>query len=880
MLSPNTARIRSFEVVPSLPEPLQPLLEIANNLWWSWHPEAVELFIRLDRGLWQQTNHNPVKMLGLLPQHTLDAAARDEGLLTSIAHVKENLARHTSRTPWMEAAQLEGCDFTVAYFCAEFGLTECLQIYSGGLGCLAGDHLKSASELGMPLIAVGLLYRHGYFQQYLNADGWQLETAPDLDLANLPVHPVKDDQGKTVTVSVQLPGRTVHIAVWKVVVGRIPLYLLDTNLPENDAADRDITAQLYGGDMELRIQQEIVLGIGGVRALEAMGIRPHVCHMNEGHSAFLGLERIRRLIEDHDISFDEARGQAAASHVFTTHTPVPAGIDRFPPDMIERYFADYHASLRLDMEGLLALGRDNVFNKNEFFSMATLAVRTADWANGVSKLHGEVSRGMWKGIWPNVPENEVPIQHVTNGVHARSWLSADLISLLDRYIGARWQNDPADQSVWKAINDVPDEELWRVHERRRQKLIVWGRRVLREQLEARGVNPKAIREQGEALSDNALTIGFARRFATYKRGNLLLRDPERLLKMLGSADRPIQFLIAGKSHPADGGGKELIRQIVKFAAETQGGHRIVFIENYDINVARYLVQGCDVWLNTPRRGMEASGTSGMKAALNGVLNCSILDGWWDEAYESDLGWAIGRRENHTNPDAGDDIESKALYDLFENDIIPMFYNRNEQGMPRLWVERMKACIEKLAPFFNTNRMVQEYATNFYLPAAKRTKALAQNDLQGSKDLARQTAKMRQAFPKLRVDSVEADTSKPLGVREDLKIHAEVNLQGLTPAEVRVQAYCGVLDNGGQMQGNAASDMQVVQELGDGRYRFEGSISAATSGRHGFALRIIPGGDIFADITVPGLIYWEGQEQLSKPAPSKDKAAKASPEKVS
>ena len=870
MLTPEFAKIRAFEVVPSLPKPLQPLLDVAYNLWWTWHPEAVELFVRLDRNLWHATHHNPVKLLGMVSQQTLDTFARDEGYLTSLERVLENLQRHMTRTPWLHSTPHEPGQFTVGYFCAEFGLAESLQTYSGGLGCLAGDHLKSAAELGLPLVAVGLLYRHGYFQQYLNADGWQQEYYPDLDLANLPMRQVVGKDKKPITVSVELPGRQVHIGIWTVQVGRIPLYLLDTHLPQNDEADRHIAAQLYGGDMEVRIKQEIVLGIGGMRALQAMGIEPDVCHMNEGHSAFLSLERIRNLIEKHDVSFDEARQAAGAGLVFTTHTPVPAGIDRFPPDMLERYFRHYHASLRLDMEGLLALGRENVFNRNEFFSMAVLAIRTADWANGVSRLHGRVSRNMWQGIWPQIPEEEVPVAHVTNGVHARSWLSGDLIYLLDRYLGLRWQNNPADQSVWNAVNELPDEELWRVHERRRQKLIIWARRQLRRQLEARGKNPEHIRETIDALNPNALTIGFARRFATYKRGNLFLRDPQRLLKLLADAERPIQFLIAGKAHPADSGGKELIRHIVRFAQDSAAGHKIVFLENYDINIARYLVQGCDLWLNTPRRGMEASGTSGMKAALNGVLNCSVLDGWWDEAYRNDLGWAIGRGEEYANPALADELESQALYDLLEREIIPLFYERDAQGIPRAWVQWMKRCIATLAPEFNTNRMLQQYTEQLYLPALARARQLNTGKLEKAVAVAAQKVRLRQHWDSLRVESVDAPVQQAINVREQLPVKAIVHLGELKPEEVRVQVYTGRIDNEDRLSEGKAVDLKHERSLGKGRHRFAGQIEAGNSGRYGFAVRVLPGGELLDRPPLPGLILWE-RSDAQPPAPEPEPA---------
>ncbi len=868
MLSPDVATIRSFEVLPSLPEPLRPLLEIAHNLWWSWNPPAAELFHRLDRGLWESTHHNPVALLGRVSQAKLEAAARDDGFLTSIAHVRATLNEDLARAPWHHKLKKAiPSDATIAYFCAEFGLAECLQIYSGGLGCLAGDHLKSASELGLPLVAIGLLYRHGYFQQYLSADGWQQETSPDLDFANLPIEQVKDARGKRLVVQIELPGRPLHIALWKALVGRVPLYLLDTNLPANRSDDRAITGQLYGGDMEMRIRQELVLGIGGVRALEAVGIRPDVCHMNEGHSAFLALERIRRLIQEHDISFDEAREQAAASHVFTTHTPVPAGIDRFPIEMVKHYFESYIAGLRLDMEGLLSLGRDNVFNKQEPFSMATLAIRTSEACNGVSRLHGEISRDMWQDIWPGVPEREIPITHVTNGVHARTWLSDDLVDLLGRYLGPRWRENPADQTVWTAIHDVPDEELWRLHERRRQQLIIWTRKTLRGQLAARGVSFEKAAACADGLSDNALTIGFARRFATYKRGNLILRDAQRIKRIIADARRPVQFLIAGKAHPADGGGKELIRQLVRFGLESEAGHKIVFIENYDIHVARYLVQGCDLWLNTPRRGMEASGTSGMKAAINGVLNCSVLDGWWDEAYQPHLGWAIGRREEYPTPEIGDEIESKALYDLLEEQIVPLFYQRDDHGVPREWVARMKRCIAGLAPKFNTNRMVRDYAEQLYFPALRNSRRLAEHQLRGAIELSRQKKRLREAWDRIAVIEVAADTDSPMGVRESRAVEATVELGDLKPTEVRVQVYAGKLDNDNRLIEGAATDLRAAGQVTPQRHRFEGELKVTGSGRHGFAVRVIPADPAFERLNVPGLIHWEHHA-----APAPDRSA--------
>ena len=867
MLTPEQAHIRSFRVVPALPEPLKPLLEIAQNLWWTWHPEAVGLFWRIDRDLWQSTRHNPIALLGRCAQHRLDELAADDAYVGCIQRLHEQMQAHMSRRSWFHRQHSDAHDCCIAYFSAEFGLTESLQVYSGGLGILAGDHLKSASELGLPLVGVGLLYRRGYFQQYLNVDGWQQEFYPDLDFANLPVKRVRDETGGPLTVEVALPGRAVQIAVWETTVGRIRLLLLDTNLRDNDPADRAITAQLYGGDMETRIKQEIVLGIGGVRALAAMGIEPTVFHMNEGHAAFLGLERIRRLVEQHEVSFDEARWAAASGNVFTTHTPVPAGIDRFPPDMIQRYFKDYHGGLKLDIEGLLALGRENVFDKSEFFSMAVLALRTSDGANGVSKLHGNISRNMWGKIWPDVPAEEIPIGHVTNGVHTRSWISADMTNLFDRYISNRWQTNAEDQSVWDGVGSISDEELWRVHEMRRHRLVAWVRQSLQRQLEQRGASSPEIEAASQVFDGSALTIGFARRFATYKRANMLFRDVARLGRILNDADRPVQIIVAGKAHPADAQGKELIREIVHFAregAEGTGVRRVAFVENYDMNVARYLVQGCDVWLNTPRRGMEASGTSGMKAAVNGVLNLSIPDGWWDEAWGKDRGWVIGSGETYSNYDYQDEVESHALYDLLEKQVVPMFYDRGTYDLPRRWIGCMKNSMQQFIPRFNTNRMVQEYAEQYYLPAHRRHTALTGEDLAGARELARFKDQLRQHWTKVTVELVDADTTEPLGVGRALDISADVHLGALEPDMVRVQVFSGPLDAETRLTHGNSTDMAHAEDLGDGRHRYSGTITADNSGNFGFAVRVIPGSANLASPFVPGLIVWDREEAPALP----------------
>ncbi len=718
--------IRTFTVLPYLPERLQPLHKLAYNLWWCWNPEAIALFRRIDADLFETVEHSPVKLLGATEQARLENLLADDGFLAHMDRVEEAFdaymngptwfdevfqskyraasngpATHSSRPQTAGKGGAAVDDLRIAYFSAEFGLHESVPVYSGGLGVLSGDHLKSASDLGLPLSGVGLMYREGYFRQYLTVDGWQQERYPENDFFNLPLNPETKKDGTPLLVSVQFPGREVFLRIWRLQVGRVPLYLLDTNIPQNNAEDRTITARLYGGDIDMRIRQEMILGIGGVRALRALGKQPVVCHMNEGHSAFCGLERIRTLIEETGLDFGAAREAVAAGAVFTTHTPVPAGNDVFSPQLVEHYFSSYLPHLKIDRHEFLGLGRQNPDDNNELFGMTVLAIRLANSTNGVSKLHGSVSRKMWKNIWPELPVAEAPITSITNGVHTRSWLSADMIQLFDRYLGVRWEGLIADRPVWKRIETIPDAELWRTHERRRERLVAFARGRLKQQLRHRSAPPAEIARADEILDPEALTIGFARRFATYKRGTLLFRDLERLGAILNLKDRPVQILFSGKAHPRDHGGKELIAEIQHIARRPEFRRRILFLEDYDMNVARYLVQGVDVWLNNPRRPLEASGTSGMKVAANGGLNLSILDGWWCEGYDGDNGWAIGAGEEYSDLTYQDDVESRAIFDLLEQEIVPLFYTRSSDGLPRGWVRKMKRSIATLSPVYNT-----------------------------------------------------------------------------------------------------------------------------------------------------------------------------------
>lgn len=858
MADPTAApvpKIRTFQVFPDVPDPLEPLLEMAKNLWWVWNPDAAELFRRLDHLLWEEVHHNPVKLLGAIEQQRLASRAKDEGYLAQMRRVYATFKDHVDTKGWFHEAHPDKAKLKIAYFSAEFGIHESLPIYSGGLGILAGDHLKSASELGLPLIGVGLLYRNGYFQQYLSADGWQQEAYPELDFYNLAIEQCRNADGSPVRVQVELPENAVFCHVWKASVGRIPLYLLDTNLPENSPADRDITARLYGSGNELRIKQEIVLGIGGVRALSAMNIAPTVFHMNEGHSAFLALERIRVMLENSAMTFDQARQFVMATNVFTTHTPVPAGIDFFSPEVMLKYFKTMIPQMKLDDEGFLALGREDVGNKKQGFSMALLAIRLADHMNGVSELHGDVSRRMWHNVWPQVPPPEVPIKHVTNGIHVRTWLSSDIAFTLDRYMPEGWLKRPADFSAWENVSQVPDEEIWRAHERGRERLVAWARNTLRAQLARRGASYDDLTVAEQVLDPEALTFGFARRFATYKRGTLLFREPERLKKLLEDNKRPIQFVFAGKAHPADHEGKELIKAIVRFARESGARRRIVFIENYDMNVARYLVQGVDVWLNTPRRPYEASGTSGMKAAANGVLNCSILDGWWVEGYSADLGWAIGRGEDYSDPEYQDHVESQALYDLLEKEIIPTFYNRTVNNIPREWIGRMKNCMRKLAPVFNTNRMVKEYADKFYMPADARGALLSADGMARATRLAQRKDLLRHKWGNIQVVGVHTSGNGHFRVGESMQVEAMIDMPGLTPTDVQVQLYCGRINAKGEIEDPQALVMQHNKSITGERHVFVGKVDCRSSGRQGFALRILPGESDLASPFEPGLILW-------------------------
>jgi starch phosphorylase len=867
--------VHTFTVIPRLPAPVERLRELAYNLRWSWNHDTIALFRRLDSDLWETSGHNPVRMLGSLDQKHLEDAAADESFLAHFERVTSEFDDYMkSKSSWFRKMHGDGDTPQVAYFSAEFGLTECLSIFAGGLGILSGDHLKSASDLGVPLVGVGLLYQQGYFQQYLNPAGWQQEVYEDNDFHTLPMTLERGPDGKPLTVEIFYPNNKVVAQIWNVLVGRVSLYLLDTNIQANSRdVDRDITDQLYGGDLDNRIRQEMLLGIGGYRMLEALNIHPTVFHMNEGHSAFLSLELVRCLMQKHHLSFAEAKELASAALIFTTHTPVAAGQDYFPPELMDRYFVEYIPKLGISRNEFLGLGRQNPANNAESFCMTTLALHMASFSNGVSQLHGQVSRHLFRNLWPDVPEEEIPITHITNAVHFQSWISQEMNQLYERYLGPSWREQPAEQNVWRRIESISAEGLWRTHERRRERLVTFARKRLQAQLQRRGASQAETEAAGEALDPETLTIGFARRFATYKRGTLLLSDRNRLANILNDPKRAVQVIFAGKAHPRDDAGKELIRQIASLGREPQFRRRIVFLEDYDLGVARYLVQGVDVWLNTPLRPNEASGTSGMKAIANGVLNLSTLDGWWDEVWQSrgqdslPIGWAIGQGESYSDRDYQDHVEAEALYDLLERDVVPAFYERRADGLPHRWISLMRSSIGDLCHYFNTNRMVREYTERFYLAAHADHLQLLSDDAARAKSLAASMARIRNAWPEVRVEVLDSRLPAEVQVGESVDFHARVQSGPLTCDDLRVELYAGRLNADGDIVEPVVTEMKPGARNKDG-YLYEiAAVPCCGSGRHGYTARVLPRHPDLKKRFVPGLITWASQSP--QPSPSAD-----------
>jgi glycogen phosphorylase len=829
---------QTYSVTPTLPAALEPLREMTFNLWWTWEPSARRLFRHLDPELWDRTNHNPVRMLQLSRQARLEEVSQDKTFLRELKQVHDGFKKYLERQDtYGKTGAGSAIKKPVAYFSAEFGFHESLPNYSGGLGILAGDHCKSASDLDLNFVAIGLLYRHGYFRQEIDKEGVQHAVNLNQNFHHLPIREVQRD-GTSPLVAVKILDRDVFAKIWELRVGRINLYLLDTDTPENNAEDRLITAELYGGDLEMRMRQEIMLGIGGVKALSALGIEAEVFHMNEGHSAFLALERIRLNVLEKKLDFYSALQMVAAANVFTTHTPVPAGNDSFPREMMRKYFGHFTKELNIPFEELFSFGQTRV-DPSDPFSMTILALRMSRHANGVSKLHGEVSRSIWKDVWSNVPVHEVPITSITNGVHTKTWMAPEFSALYRKHLG-EWEEHLTEEDFWRRVMDIPDAQLWDTHQKLKLRLVDFVRGRVRMQRQRVGESPQSIRNVNRILDPEILTIGFARRFATYKRGALLFSDKERLKKLLNDTTRPVQFIFAGKAHPRDEGGKALIKEVYQFSREAGIENRVVFVEDYDSYIARRLVQGVDLWLNNPLRPHEASGTSGMKLAPNGGLNLSVLDGWWRESYNGNNGWAIGSEIQNGTSEFQNEVDAASLYQLLENQIIPLYYAKPDGKLPLAWLQLMRESIRSVTPVFNTHRMVKEYTERLYIPAAKSFADFSRDNCAGATQLSQWKSKMRKDWPQVRIHDVQVSNKdrQNIPVGESLQLSARIHLGGVNPKHVRVEAYHGESENGG-IKNASVTVLNEGSQNGDGSYIYQGSVPASESGAYGFSVRVVP-----------------------------------------
>ncbi len=831
--------LRRFTVRLALPAPLTPLAELVLNLRWSWHPASLDLFEHVDPQTWAAVGQDPVRLLGEVAPERLAELAADPAFLERLAAAHADLQDYLTTPRWYQG--LAGAPASIAYFSPEFGITEVLPQYSGGLGILAGDHLKAASDLGVPILGVGLLYRAGYFKQSLNAEGWQQERYPPLDPHGLPLTLLTGADGLPVEVQVGLPdGAVLHAQIWRAQVGRVPLLLLDSDVEANAPEQREVTDRLYGGGSDHRLHQEMLLGIGGVRAIRAWTAltgepSPEVFHTNEGHAGFLGVERIRELVAD-GLSFDEAKEAVRAGTVFTTHTPVPAGIDRFPRELIGRYFGGGSEWERagLPVDRILELGAEDDPN---VFNMAHMGLRMAQRRNGVAKLHGIVSRGMFNGLWPGFDTAEVPISSVTNGVHAPTWVAREVFELAEREIGT---SITTEAQGWEGIARVADTSIWSTRRAMRERLVQEVRRRVKESWLQRGASEAELGWTSTVFDPDVLTIGFARRVPSYKRLTLMMRDPERLKALLLDPDRPAQFVIAGKAHPADDGGKELVQQIVRFADQHDVRHRIVFLPDYDIGMARYLYAGCDVWLNNPLRPLEACGTSGMKSALNGGLNLSILDGWWDEMYDGENGWAIPTADGVTDHDRRDDLEAAAFYELVEKQVRTRFYDVDGGGVPQRWVEMVRHTLQTLGPKVLASRMVRDYVNQLYTPAAQASAGLAAADYAPARELATWRRRVQSGWGAVRVVHVESTgVGDAPEVGTTLGLRATVDLAGLPPEHVVVQAVYGRVDESDDIHRPATRTLSPVEPGEDGLPRFEGEVPLERAGSFGYTVRVLP-----------------------------------------
>jgi glycogen phosphorylase len=852
--------VKSLGVIAVYPTPdpkIARLTELAYNLWWSWNPAAQALYEEIDPELWKRVNHNPVKFLRLVSQRRLDRAAADSAYLARYRAVLDAFDDYMfppNGTTWYARNHPDLGDGLIAYFSAEFGLHESLPIYSGGLGILAGDHCKAASDLGLPFVAVGFLYPQGYFTQHIDADGRQQALYEKLDFAEVPAKPARDANGEQIIIDVDLPGRRAYAKVWTIQVGRVPIYLMDTDVEQNAPADRELSARLYGGDQQVRISQEVILGIGGVRALRALGRHPRVWHLNEGHAAFLQLERIREFVQEQKLSFDAALWAARADSLFTTHTPVPAGNDAFSFDLMDRFFGGFWGQMGLDRDRFLELGRHE-YAWGPQFSMTVLPLHTTGLANGVSRLHGEVSRKMWQSLWPDTPAPEVPIDHVTNGVHTDTWVHPGMAALFDLYLGPRWRDAVDQRGTWAGISDIPDADLWAHHGRAKAQMLSLVRERLAIQLMEVHAPPAEVNAAARALDPRALTVGFARRFATYKRATLLFQDQERLKRLLNNPDRPVQLIFSGKAHPADEPGKAFIQAIYQMSRKPGFAGKIVFVEDYDANIARHLVSGVDVWLNNPRRPLEASGTSGQKAGLNGIPNFSVLDGWWSEGYDGTNGWAIGAERQYPNEAAQDEADVLSLYAILEDEIVPLYYDRDDNGIPRGWVAKMRSSIQTVAPDYSMDRMLKDYVNKFYMPAGHLGTVVHANKYAGVHDLTEWEQRVRAGWLQVSVTASGPERGE-MTVTRPLHVRASLQPGPLAPDDLAVELVYGH-EQDGQMVDATALAMERVDDptAPAGTLTYEAEFHTAESGKFTYGVRVRPSHGNLPNPFVLGLVRW-------------------------
>ena len=783
-------------VNPQLPKRIEKLSEISNNLWWSWNTEFLRLFQKIDKDLWEESEKNPVKFLKRVSQEKLDNASKNAMFLKEYDKLVDNFENYMkSKNTWFSNKYPENKNDLIAYFSAEYGLDQTIPIYSGGLGILSGDHLKSASDLGIPLVAVGLLYKNGYFHQKINGYGGQETEYNNIDLYDLPINAVKDQNGEDLIIYVKFPKRRLYLKVWQINVGRVKLYLLDSDIEKNNEEDRDVTLRLYGGDQEMRIRQEIVLGMAGVNLLRTLGLKPTVYHMNEGHSAFLTLEIIKNTIKEKQVSFDVAKDIASSKTVFTTHTPVPAGNDIFPLDLVEKYFKDFWPRLGISKEEFLKLGMKPTQDLEPGFNMGILALKIAGKKNGVSKLHGAVSRELFGEVWPEIAANESPITYVTNGIHTCSWLSPRLKELYNKYLIPYWQDNIHLDKTWEKVKDIPDQELWEAHMQRKEKLLNLVKDSTVNRLRRSGYSYEKINDIVSKINPNALTIGFARRFATYKRATLIFRDLERITQILNNQERPVQIIFAGKAHPADKEGQDLIKYIHEVSMMPQFKGKIFLLENYNIAMSRYLVSGVDVWLNNPRRPMEASGTSGQKASVNGVINFSVLDGWWAEGYNQYNGWTIGTNAEFDSYEAQDNADSESLYRTLESKIVPMYYNKDKDGMSSKWIETMKNSIISTGGKYSTARMLVDYTNNLYIPLCNLTKTYYE-DIDNVAAFNMWKKDIASNWKDIKITQVNNLDNITIDAGNNIEVRCEVELPNINQENIDVEVYYGkILDNG-------------------------------------------------------------------------------------